>query len=166
MIDTIQNELLKSAELTGDWERKLRMIEKGEYQLDVFKDELYKMVRELTDEVIFNSNNRHQFIKVVEEAKPKSRAKKKIDFAEIDCPKCSNNKLMKGKSAVGCSNFKECGFKLPFELMGKKLTDKQLKDLVVKKKTSKLKGFKNPSGEEFNGMLHLDDTFNVQFNQS
>ena len=56
LIDTIQNELLKSPELTGNWERKIRLIEKGEYKLELFKQELYKMVRELTDEVIFNTH--------------------------------------------------------------------------------------------------------------
>ena len=55
LIDTIQNDLLKSVELTGQWERKIRLIEKGEYELAAFKSELIKMVRELTDEVIFNS---------------------------------------------------------------------------------------------------------------
>jgi DNA topoisomerase-3 len=55
LIDTIQNELLKSVELTGQWERKLRLIEKGEYDMQTFKAELIKLVRELTDEVIFNS---------------------------------------------------------------------------------------------------------------
>ena len=54
LIDTIQNELLKSAEFTGQWERKLRLIEKGEYDLEQFKRELMIMVRELTDEVIFS----------------------------------------------------------------------------------------------------------------
>ena len=55
LIDTIQNDLLKSVELTGQWERKLRLIEKGEYEMQTFKAELIKLVRELTDEVIFNS---------------------------------------------------------------------------------------------------------------
>lgn len=55
LIDTIQNELLKSVELTGQWERKLRLIEKGEYELQTFKVELIQLVKELTDEVIFNS---------------------------------------------------------------------------------------------------------------
>jgi DNA topoisomerase-3 len=55
LIDTIQNELLKSVELTGQWERKIRLIEKGEYELATFKSELIQMVRELTDQVIFNS---------------------------------------------------------------------------------------------------------------
>ena len=55
LIDTIQNDLLKSVELTGQWERKLRLIEKGEYELSTFKTELIQMVKEITDEVIFNS---------------------------------------------------------------------------------------------------------------
>ena len=54
LIDTINNQLLKSPELTGQWEFKLRQIEKGTYSSQQFKDELFKMVRELTDEVIFN----------------------------------------------------------------------------------------------------------------
>jgi DNA topoisomerase-3 len=55
LIDTIQSDLLKSVELTGQWERKLRLIEKGEYELQMFKEELIQMVKEITDEVIFNS---------------------------------------------------------------------------------------------------------------
>ena len=53
LIDTIKNELLKSPELTGIWEQKLRQIERGKYEPQAFKEELFKMVREITDEVIF-----------------------------------------------------------------------------------------------------------------
>ena len=53
LIDTIKNELLKSPELTGQWEHKLRQIERGEYDPKQFKAELFQMVREITDEVIF-----------------------------------------------------------------------------------------------------------------
>ncbi|MBU3661050.1 MAG: DNA topoisomerase III [Flavobacteriales bacterium] len=55
LIDLISNELLKSPELTGQWEFKLRQIEKGTYDAQTFKDELYKMVRGITDEVIFKN---------------------------------------------------------------------------------------------------------------
>jgi DNA topoisomerase-3 len=54
LIDTIKSDLLKSPELTGQWEHKLRLIEKGTYDPQTFKIELFKMVRELSDEVIFN----------------------------------------------------------------------------------------------------------------
>jgi DNA topoisomerase-3 len=168
LIDTIQNELLKSAELTGDWERKLRMIEKGEYELEVFKQELYVMVRELTDEVIFNTHRPVQFFQEEKSKAPsKPREKKEISFEELDCPKCKIAKLMKGKSAVGCSDFKSCGFKIPFELMGKKLSDNQLSDLIVKGSTNTIRGFIQAGAQEKkNGVLLLDDAFNIQFNQA
>jgi DNA topoisomerase-3 len=53
LIDTIKNDLLKSPELTGIWEQKLRQIERGKYDSQAFKEELFKMVRGITDEVIF-----------------------------------------------------------------------------------------------------------------
>jgi len=165
LIDTIQNELLKSAELTGDWEKKLRLIEKGEYDLEVFKRELYVMVRELTDEVIFNTPSRpfhFQDEPVKKEVKPRKPAEPKPSLESLDCPKCKATKLMKGKTAIGCSNFKECGFKIPFELMGKKLTEAQLIQLVQKGKTGVIKGFMIPgSSEPKDGKLVLDQGFNV-----
>jgi DNA topoisomerase-3 len=167
LIDTIQSQLLKSPELTGQWERKLRLIEKGEYQLEVFKQELYKMVRELTDEVIFNSYRQIQVEPIaVAEAPKKERAprtpKEKVDLVTLDCPKCKAAKLMKGNTAVGCSNFKECGFKIPFELLGKKLTEAQMLDLIQKGKTGSIKGFIVPGNTEpRDGKLVLDGSFNV-----
>lgn len=166
LIDTIQNELLKSAELTGQWEKKLRLIEKGEYELDVFKQELFQMVRELTDEVIFNTTA-HNFVipTTVEPQKAEKKPRKvveKVKLEELACPKCKNAKIMAGKNAIGCSNFKECGFKIPFELLGKKLTEAQLVQLITKGKTGQIKGFVVPgSNESKNGKLVLDDTWNV-----
>lgn len=168
LIDTIQNELLKSPELTGNWERKIRLIEKGEYQLAFFKEELYKMVRELTDEVIFNSYRKieiHDPNAVVE--KPKvtrapRQVKEKIAIEQLDCPKCKSAQLMKGKAAVGCSNYKECGFKIPFELLGKKLTESQLIDLIQKGKTGSIKGLSIPGkSEPISGKIVLDEQFNI-----
>ncbi|HRO75838.1 MAG TPA: DNA topoisomerase, partial [Crocinitomicaceae bacterium] len=166
LIDTIQNELLKSPELTGQWERKLRLIEKGEYQVDLFKKELVEVVVDLTNEVLFNTN---RVIHIVEdkpepEKKKTERAPKEdISIEELNCPKCKQNKLMKGNTAYGCSNFKECGFKIPFIILGKKLTDKQLADLIQKGKTTKIKGFVFPNSDtKKDACLLLDETFNVQ----
>lgn len=173
LIDTIQNDLLKSPELTGNWERKLRLIEKGEYELDTFKQELFKMVREVTDEVIFNT---HRQIQVEPASVPSSNSassvlkkeraprvpKEKPSIETLDCPKCKSAKLIKGKTAVGCSNFKECGFKIPFELLGKKLTEAQLLDLIQKGKTGVIKGFVIPgSSVKRDGKLILDGSWNV-----
>jgi len=167
LIDTIQNELLKSPELTGNWERKIRLIEKGEYKLELFKQELFKMVRELTDEVIFNTHRQIQVepVSVAEPAK-KERAprvvKEKPSIETLKCPKCKSAQLMKGKAAVGCSNFKDCGFKVPFELLGKKLTESQLLDLIQKGKTGVIKGFVIPgTADKRDGKLVLDGSWNV-----
>ena len=167
LIDTIQNDLLKSPELTGQWERKLRLIEKGEYQPDVFKQELYGMVREVTDQVIFNTHARIQVEPVVVQTVKKTRAPRasieKPSLESINCPKCKSAKLIKGKTAVGCSNFKECGFKIPFEILGKKLTESQLLDLIVKGKTGTIKNFEIPgSSENRDGKLVIDGSWNIR----
>jgi DNA topoisomerase III len=167
LIDTIQNELLKSAELTGQWERKLRLIEKGEYDLEQFKRELMVMVRQLTDEVIFSQApiriqlHTDQPTEVVKEKKERKKAEKQ-SIEDLDCPKCKSNKLMTGKRGVGCSNFKVCGFMVPFELLGKKLTEKQLTDLVAKGKTGKMKGLLIPGSHQvIEGAIALDESFNI-----
>jgi len=169
LIDTIQTELLKSAELTGQWERKLRLIEKGEYAMDTFKDELIQMVVDLTKEVKTAS---YKFITIApdpppvpeEKEKPKKepKPKKVIAIEELQCPKCKAHPLKKGNTAYGCANFSACGFKLPFEILGKKLTDKHITDLLTKGKTTKIKGLKIPgSNEEREGKLELGADFNV-----
>lgn len=145
LIDTIQTELLKSAELTGQWERKLRLIEKGEYAMDTFKDELIQMVVDLTKEVKTAS---YKFITVApdpppvpeekEKSKKEPKPKKVVVVEELTCPKCKTHLLKKGNTAYGCTNFKECGFKIPFAPIDKKLSDKQIADLVTKGKSGKL----------------------------
>ena len=168
LIDTIQNELLKSPELTGNWERKIRLIEKGEYELEVFKQELFKMVRELTDEVIFNNYRKIQVepLPSAAETVKKERAprvvKEKPALDSLNCPKCKTAKLMKGKTALGCSNYAVCGFKIPFEILGKKMTESQLLDLLEKGKTGIIKGLIIPGKTEpVNGKLTLDGSFNI-----
>ena len=174
LIDCIKSELLKSAELTGNWERKLRLIEKGEYQLETFKLELIEMVTDITKEVKSNSYRaifiapnkepeKEKTEKVEKEKKPKDvKVKEEISIESLKCPKCNEYLLKKGNSAYGCSNFKACGFKIPFILLGKKLTDKQVFDLLSKGKTTKIKGLVIPGSEkEIEGKLILDGSFTI-----
>ncbi len=179
LIDTIQNDLLKSAELTGNWEKKLRQIEKGEYALDAFKNELIQMVIDLTVEV---KNNASRPIAVPppvaavqtqvqpEDATKESQAKAKktkapkeaIDIETLTCPKCKAHLLKKGHTAYGCRNFEVCGFKIPFEILGKKLTDKHTYDLLAKGTTATIKGLKIPgSSEETNAKLVMHPDFTI-----
>lgn len=165
LIDTIGNELLKSPELTGVWERKLRLIEKGEYDPALFKQELIRMVIELTQEVKSSGDKR---IAVAEHKMqrspskdPEPRAvKETLVLTELQCPKCRQRAIIKGKTAYGCPDFSVCGFKVPFAFGEKKLTEKQVADLILKGKTGKIKGL--PATGEQEGRLQMDDSFQIR----
>lgn len=165
LIDTIKSDLLKSAELTGQWEHKLRLIEKGEYAVDQFKQELIQMVVDITNNVKF-AEDKTIAITPEKKASEKKKADQKLEGSS--CPKCSEGSLVKGKTAYGCSEFKKsCDFLIPFRFMSKKLTDKQLTDLISKKKTGKLKGFVRPgSDEKLEGKLIMTADFNIEFEQN
>lgn len=164
LIDTIRNELLKSPELTGVWERKLRQIEKGTYDPALFKEELIRMVVDLTEEV---KSGMSRMISIADPVMPRKdpqpKPPKKIVAGpeELDCPKCGQHKLVKGKTAYGCRDFTGCAFRIPFVLFGKELSTRQITDLLLKKKTGKLKGlFVDGSTEEKDGKLVMDEAFN------
>ena len=169
LIDTIQNDLLKSAELTGQWEKKLRMIEEGTYNVSDFMEELKVMVNELVH-VVKCSPRKAITVEAVEEVKKEAAAKEKAPKKEktpaepvvLKCPKCGNGEVIKGRTAWGCSLYrKSCDFIIPMEFFGKKLTQKQVEALVLKGKTGSLNGFKNEDGSTFSGTLRLDDSFRV-----
>lgn len=165
LIDTIQDELLKSPELTGEWESKLRKIERGEYEADQFKKELIEMVTTLTKNVI---NEKAKVISHHQEPQPKEKKEavprkiNTISWNEEICPKCREKNLIRGKTAVGCSDFKGCGFKIPFVVFGKKLSEKQIHDLVTKSKSSKLKGFTEHPENILEGILHINQEFSLE----
>jgi len=181
LIKTINNELLKSVELTGIWEKKLREIEKGEYDPHLFLNEMKEMVTDLTKEVKFEQGH---MITIDSEASRASASESKTTSAEIavsktdtvtekkkepksegpiTCPKCNTGTIMKGKTAYGCSAFKEgCNFKIDFEFGGKKLSDKQLFALIQKKKSPSIKGF-TINNQKVNGHLILNSNFVTEF---
>lgn len=161
LIDTIQNELLKSAELTGMWEKKLRDIEQGEYEVDQFMLELKQMVFNIVKDV--KSRTQIKKIEAVEEEKNKPKKKKVAKTKELACPKCKEGTILKGKSSWGCSNWKNgCDIRLPFGFLNKKLTDKQVEALILKQKTPKIKGFEI-DGKKQNGVVVLDPSFELSF---
>lgn len=158
LIAVINNDLLKSAELTGNWEFKLRQIEKGDYGAEAFIQEMKLMVSALVMQVK-NENNRR--IAVAAEVPGGNAAKGEA----AGCPKCNNGTMLKGKSAFGCSDFKKgCDFKVPFELMGKRLSDKQIMGLIERGKTPVIKGFDVGSGKK-DGVLKLTSAFNIEFEE-
>lgn len=168
LIDTIQDDLLKSPELTGEWEFKLRKIERGEYKAEQFKDELIAMVTTLTRNVI---NEKAKVISFQDESAVNLKKEKNarnttnIIWENENCIKCGEHTLKKGKTAIGCANFKVCGFKIDFEIFGKKLSEKQIYDLIKKGKTSKLKGFKD-ANQLTEGILRLTESFKIKLNEN
>ena len=160
LIDTIEDELLKSAELTGEWEFKLRKIERGEYDASAFKEELIQMVTDLTKKV-FNSKGKTVTLQQNTTPSNKKENKTNLELTEQLCPICKNP-LIIGRTAYGCKNFKNCNFKLPFIIFGKKLTQKQSFDLIQKKKTSKIKGFTEYPEQKTEGTLFLNENGEVE----
>ena len=167
LIDTIQNKLLKSAELTGRWEKQLKEIEKGTFNAGTFINNMKKMVDQLVYEVrsekiranISSQNN----VTKKQETRSKKQEKKK-GIAQQTCPKCKKGSLLKGTSAYGCSNYKNgCDFRLPFIFMGKKISDNQFIRLIQKGATVNLKGFNSDNGK-IDGIVVFDSDFNLNLN--
>ena len=131
LIDTIQNELLKSAELTGQWEKQLKDIEKGTYSAATFINNMKKMVDELVYEV--RSETKKANITAENHTKKKvKKAVKKVIPDVISCPKCKKGTVIKGKAAYGCSEYKTgCDFRFNFTDIKAKANGKKLtKELV------------------------------------
>jgi len=152
LIELIHEDLLKSAELTGVWEKKLREIEKRKYDAKQFLEELKHMVADIIYAVRQDKSNRHVTITTEEDLKKKITKKKTADkkvydesrkvagfqprsvkkktgsSADVDnvdmadewvglpCPVCHEGRIIKGRSAYGCSRWKEgCTFRRLFE---------------------------------------------------
>ena len=163
LIDTIQNNLLKSAELTGQWEKQLREIEEGKYSPKQFITNMKSMVSDLVVEVRMAKNQSRLVSEI--QSKPRKTSKsipsKEIPFSELACPKCRKGKLLKGKTAFGCSRWKEdCSFRLPFKFKEKKIPEKQLARLMKMGSTINLKGFKE-NGKSLSGTLRFNDHFEL-----
>lgn len=168
LIETIQNELLKSAELTGHWEKKLKEIEQGTFHAGTFIKNMKNMVNNLVYEV--RSETQQANISYVNSAKIKQNstenATSKEGILNEVCPKCKQGTILKGKSAYGCSNYKNgCNFKLPFVFLGKKIPENQFLKLLKKGKTNQLKSFKK-NEVSMDGFIQFDENFNLIFKEN
>ena len=145
LVQLIHEELLKSAELTGIWEKKLREIEKKTYDARQFLEELKQMVSEIVMSVLCDNTNRRITIQEAasakmeekekkepkkrerkaatpKEKKPKPVAKEATEPVISDalvgqpCPLCGKGTVIKGKAAYGCSEWRNgCTYRKPFE---------------------------------------------------
>lgn len=151
LIDIIHEELLKSCELTGIWEKKLRDIEHKKYEAADFINELKQQVTEIVYDVLRDNSNRRvtittdEYLKKAKKKKtaaPKKAAAKSAATASAastknaaaspqpatsepsaddsiigtTCPVCGKGTIIKGKTAYGCSNWKNgCTYRVAFK---------------------------------------------------
>ena len=169
LINIIDNELLKSAELTGRWEKRLKEIERGEFNAGTFINNMKKMVDELVYEVRSNtikkrisSASSDTELSPIKKKSVKKGTTSKKQIVGKTCPKCKKGNIIKGSSAYGCSEYKNsCDLKIPFEIFGKKVSENQLIRLIDKKCTTNLKGFKRNS-EAVEGLIRFDENFRLK----
>ncbi len=132
LIATIHENLLKSAELTGQWEKKLREIERGEYSATQFVAELKEMVSRIVASVMAEQNTKRvtwtaapakaknakaSAPRKTKETKNAKQESEKNEVKEGDtCPLCGKGKVIRGKTALGCSRWNEgCSFRAPLK---------------------------------------------------
>ena len=162
LIDTIQNELVKSAELTGSWEKQLKDIEKGTYTAGAFIKNMKSMVEELVYEVRKETRgaNISHTGSVLQQKAVVEKKKAEGILSEV-CPKCKKATLIKGKSAYGCGDYKAgCRFVLPYIFFEKKISENQYLRLLQKGSTVNLKDFKTEAGT-VEGLLRFDENFEL-----
>lgn len=145
LIDTIHEELLKSCELTGIWEKKLRDIEQHKYEPGDFISGLKEQINDIVNDVLADNSNRHVTITTDEDLKKKTPQKRKTtskskandkqvsdratplntnqatlptddSIVGKTCPVCGKGYIIKGRNSYGCSEWKGgCSFRLPFK---------------------------------------------------
>ena len=96
----------------------------------------------------------------------KSPVKKTKSIKQVTgktCPKCNKGTLLKGSKAFGCSDYnKTCDFLMPFEFLGKKISENQLIRLIDKYCTTNLKGFKTKNSK-VEGLIRFDENYKFKF---
>jgi len=162
LIDTIQNELLKSAELTGTWEKQLKDIEKGDFSVNAFITNMKQMVENLVYEVRSETKGANiSYVQSTKNKEVKILNKKAIGILSERCPKCKQGQLIKGKLAYGCSAYKTgCDFVLPFSFHDKNISEKQYIRLLQKGSTVNLKDF-HIGSVKVEGLIRFDDHFKL-----
>ncbi|MEN8186054.1 MAG: DNA topoisomerase 3 [Bacteroidota bacterium] len=135
---------IMSPKLTGDWEHKLKQIEKGELEYKNFSEQIKEYTHLVTGQMKDSGTNFKQF----------------VDPNLQDCMCCGKGKLKHSPKSVFCTNNKysngDCNFYLPKTIAKKKLTDKQIETLLTKGETGFIKGFMSKAGNKFEAALKIN----------
>lgn len=138
LIQLIDNPTLKSARLTGEWEKKMKDIEAGEFSSDEFIAGMRKLVNELVKEI--TAINPHANV--------------------LNCPKCETGKIVKGKHAFGCTEWLNgCDFTIPFTVNNYSIDGNLASKLIHSRRVSLTK---DSNGNETIALLKSDFTTEIR----
>ncbi|MBF0288482.1 MAG: DNA topoisomerase 3 [SAR324 cluster bacterium] len=157
LIGLIQNDTLKSAEMTGAWEKCLRQIETGTILAEDFLADMKQFVSQIIEEV------KNDFSTVPISLTARSSQRKILG----SCPKCGQGQVIAGKRAWGCSNWRSkdgaCDFRIWYTRGGKKISEIYAKLLLDGKQTPVIDGFTSNYSKPFSAALHLNDRFEMEY---
>ena len=139
----VKDKKIADVEMTGMWETALAKIEAGGMDADTFRKGIEVYAAQITAELL----------------------SVQLSFASGEtcpCPKCGNGRILFYPKVAKCSNV-DCTLTIFRSKCDKQLTDKQIVELVTKRKTGLIKGFKGKNGKAFDASLVLDEQFNVAF---
>lgn len=135
---------LISPELTGDWEFKLRQIERGQLKRDVFMEKIATMTRHIVEQA---KNHRGKTIDG--------------DFAtlQVPCPKCGDV-IKETYKKFQCQ---KCDFALWKILAGRQFEINEMETLISTHEVGPLSGFRSKMGRAFNALVRLTDDYEMKF---
>ena len=139
----VKDKKIADVEMTGMWETALAKIEAGSMDADTFRKGIEVYATQITAELLSV-----QLSVATGETCP--------------CPKCGSGRILFYPKVAKCSNV-DCTLTIFRSKCDKQLTDKQIVELVMKRKTGLIKGFKGKNGKAFDASLVLDEQFNVAF---
>ena len=130
--------------MTGEWEKNLARIERGELPADTFRREIEAYTREITSELLSCDKL----------------------FSRRDsgckCPKCGTGSMQFYGKVVRCDNA-ECGLPVFRLKANRTLSDDEIKELLTDGHTKLLKGFKSKQGKSFDAIVAFDGDYNTTF---
>lgn len=129
--------------MTGQWEAALAKIENGEMDSGTFRRGIEAYAVQITEELL-------------QVQVPSAEGER------IPCPKCRSGRILFYPKVAKCSNV-DCPFTVFRDKGGKRLSDRQITDLVVKGKTELVKGFKSKEDKSFDARLVLDKDFRIGY---
>lgn len=143
------NPLLVSPKLTAEWETALKQVGTGQITQDKFLGNIKTFVTRLVAETPGAIQSSKQIQGRMNEVQ--------LENVLGSCPVCQTGKIVNKGKVFGCSNYPTCEFGIYKTIAGKKLTSSLVSELITKKKTKSVSGFKSKTGKSFSAALKLTD---------